>query len=1745
MSEAEETISPYPGLRPFQRHEAHLFFGREAAVALMLERLRVHRFLAITGPSGCGKSSLVRAGLLHELDCGGLGREHESWRMVVFRPGRNALGSMAQALAEALAPELERLPRDTDVAVDQQLVIQTRIQRSQGGLVSWLADLGIDPHQTILLLVDQFEEVFRYEAGSGVSPLEWRNQTDRFIQSLLEACAQTRLPIFVCLTIRLDFLGDCAHFDGLAEAISDGQFLVPKLSRTEVELAIGEPAKVYGGTVEERLITQLANDIAAEHRADLSATSADPDMLPLMQHVLAQLWKSAESASPGTAPRLTLEQYVAAGGVAGALSAHLDALYAALTPAQQGLTEKLFKALCQSSADLRARDVRRPITIGEALRATGADKESLLALLAVFTGEGKNFLTVHGRGTDSDDLIDISHEALIRQWGRLQTWVREEGTDAKEYAALERQALAWQDGRAELLSGRAAVTAAEWWNRRSDAVEWARRYGQAPELTAKFVSESAEQEARIRRDKARARRNTRIFWSAAGLVALVIGLYILIQARSRNDLMLQQSSLVARIAQEKLKAGDPALAAILAREVLSDSAGGTHPRPYSPKAEAVLYASLRKLNTDTLLSSNPVQWISTDPARPLFVTLSKTDPALLALWSRRQKGTEWKIPSGADDVVTLATPPLHAAAKGTAESEDGWVFTAGGSRLYVARVRGVDSAAPTLDPGVTYYLPEGAKHVNAMAFDIASGWLAVAGVKDNKHAVIWLFNTSEFQSAEASHAAADAKSNPRGADDATSTQQTRLTPVATYSSDDCTAQSDKTPVCMALRSLRFLPHSDPTSLLTVGTDGSAALWHISRNGDATSMEFERLLDSVNSVAVSADGRRIFTGSDKGAVTQWERHGTDLVKLPGNNLPGKGSAYVLDPVLANGTVLVAAFLDDASYARLYTWPTQKFWGELVGVNVIPKITREGNEDALLIVNTEGALSLKTQDHGYQEMDFDSYLDNRVVMLSSGFMVVTRHTAGEEHLDMWNLRTAERVRSWQPPEIPAAPYAVLAASGKSAFVAVARTAKFPGSWTCLDLASQQRHPLGSGAGTDPEIGQAIQVARLSDDGARVFVLDTQGLLTAWQCSGERLWSQKIDAHSELLPAGDVLAITDASGRIYSGLVSQQSGANVIENVLRPQQSIAGVSADGSTVVFRSGTPATPYSRLLLNGSHIEQLARALPRTSRQHGTECGLALAPVAPQDLVALSDDGQVFAAALPAGSAAVWQGRTRVAVTPGVFQGIDVAPAGALVTFFGPRDLGILDLNSARKEPRVLKMDNEEADLKAAVAAPDGRSVLALQPRQLTQWSLSGKRLDRLMLPDCEVGTLARVPHTAQVMVGCGTAELIIVELTPALRASQRFSTVVGVAEANAAKGAVGAGAFKFNSYWIKAGDKTINLAAQPAGPMQAAYWNMSISWPGKRFMLWSALGDLFLWDADGSEPVRVQAPQAPLLDVDVREQQLVTLYFGGELKVSSLQPVRQTGSKTISGYSQTMEVTSNVSPLTEHIGYLDSGAHLATMPGLLVIDPAHPQTPAWTLGADEIRREYGWATSADGKLIGIVLDDGSLALIDTQSWHERTFPAAEHYEKISSISGNLFSDDDRMLVRPISERRLSFQYIDKSAKPFELPDVGDIAAYRMSPNGAYIGVTYSDHTFRLWHIASATALVESHFTGSRPGVFFGKNSVGIVTFSGIMRLTFPTLDFVDPEHGEHLLGPRPLDLVQKGLNHRALTAEEREQYLQ
>lgn len=495
MSDAAIRVdNPFPGLRPFREDEEYLFFGREEQVDAMVDKLAATHFLAVVGTSGSGKSSLVNCGLRPALRRGLMAKAGAIWRMAQFRPGANPL----RAMAEALAKDGVLFHDDRSHGLPLADLVETTLRMSKRGLLDIVRQASLGAGTNLLLVVDQFEELFRFTHVGGTRADRGEMAT-AFVNLLLEVKAQTELPIYVVLTMRSDFLGDCTKFPGLAEAINAGQYLVPRLTRSERKAAIRGPINVAGAAIAPVLLTRLVNDVGD-----------DPDQLSILQHALNRTWTSWEEDT-GRTGEIALPHYLKTGTMAAALDEHANEAFESLLPGRQrAICEKLFRALTDKATD--ARGVRRPTrlrTLCEIVAANdataaeqkpeagGAAKDAaageraasavtdeqiaeVTAVIDVFRDPSRSFLMPPAdEPLTADSVIDISHESLMRVWKRLDGWATAEAESARRYQRLADSAILHREGNAALLQKQDLKVALRWRKANEPNAVWAQQYTDA------------------------------------------------------------------------------------------------------------------------------------------------------------------------------------------------------------------------------------------------------------------------------------------------------------------------------------------------------------------------------------------------------------------------------------------------------------------------------------------------------------------------------------------------------------------------------------------------------------------------------------------------------------------------------------------------------------------------------------------------------------------------------------------------------------------------------------------------------------------------------------------------------------------------------------------------------------------------------------------------------------------------------------------------------------------------------------------------------------------------------------------------------------------------------------------------------------------------------------------------------------------------------------------------------------------
>jgi hypothetical protein len=484
--------NPFPGLRPFESHESAFFFGRDEQCDELLSRLARRRLVAVVGASGSGKSSLVRAGLLPALQRGYLPTAGSSWQIATFRPGGSPTANLIAALVESADGD-GGSPRPSEATIAEML------SQSSLGLVRAAERLLADQQRSLLVLADQFEEIFRYR--SVASSATASEDAVACIDLLLAAAAQDDVPVYIVLTMRSDYLGDCARFAGLPEALNDSQFLVPHMTREQLRAAIEGPVAVGGGRIAPALVQRILHDVdaIAGRLAGDAATpdqteEYDHDQLPVVQHALMRVWDVAEGArAQGRPIDLAHYEQPPVETIHHALDRHADEIYGQLpSDYHRDVARLVFQRLTERDAENR--EVRRPTALTELIdvvagampeKARDAADRAVRDLLKAFGTEGRAFVVVNAQ-----EDVDIAHESFIRKWRRLRTWVKEEAQSRRIYLRLAETAAQWEHNNASLYRGPELAEADRWWRRETRSLAWAKRYDDRIDSVRRFLSTS-------------------------------------------------------------------------------------------------------------------------------------------------------------------------------------------------------------------------------------------------------------------------------------------------------------------------------------------------------------------------------------------------------------------------------------------------------------------------------------------------------------------------------------------------------------------------------------------------------------------------------------------------------------------------------------------------------------------------------------------------------------------------------------------------------------------------------------------------------------------------------------------------------------------------------------------------------------------------------------------------------------------------------------------------------------------------------------------------------------------------------------------------------------------------------------------------------------------------------------------------------------------------------------------------------
>lgn len=364
---------PYRGLAPFEEADHEFFFGRDDAIGEVMQRLAATRsgIVVVSGASGVGKSSLLRAGILPSLrPC------------LLFTPGAKPLDELAAQMAvlAGISVEEARRPLATNPQLFGRLVRQAVLAQAR----QHPDQASQDPsaRQRLVLIIDQFEHLFTLCDNEG--------ERRAFITALESAASAPEPSVLVVLGVRANYERRCAEYPQLADAVRD-RYLLDSMSDRDLKLAITQPARRAGASVEPELVERLLTEAR-------DSTGA----LPWVSQALMRIWPTR------TAEVLTVADYDVIGGIELELAAHALGAYHVLTERQRDTARQMFLRLTATGDD--GGDHAVPVTWDDVHASlTSLEVEGILNIFAA-----ERIVTLTGEG------VEISHTALLTAWPLLR-----------------------------------------------------------------------------------------------------------------------------------------------------------------------------------------------------------------------------------------------------------------------------------------------------------------------------------------------------------------------------------------------------------------------------------------------------------------------------------------------------------------------------------------------------------------------------------------------------------------------------------------------------------------------------------------------------------------------------------------------------------------------------------------------------------------------------------------------------------------------------------------------------------------------------------------------------------------------------------------------------------------------------------------------------------------------------------------------------------------------------------------------------------------------------------------------------------------------------------------------------------------------------------------------------------------------------------------------------------------------------
>lgn len=500
-------FNPFPGLRPFVPEDSNLYFGRDPESNEVVDKLLKNRHIAVIGTSGSGKSSLVYGGVLPKILNLKTGKA-SGWRIISVRPGNDPFGNLAEAVSDGIKDAGHQ-------AIEKGVILSDLLNNSSG--ISDIVNRYLVKHDdNVILIIDQFEELFRYQTLGETDKLNL--YAKKFIDFLIDSVSKSDVNIFIILTIRSEYLGECSKYKELTTFINNNNYFVPEMETGSWKEVIEGPVRFAGAEIEPELVELLLTDLKGKTA-----------QLAILQHAMMRTWSQWQKLDEPGKP-ISRADYELAGTIYNAISFHAEEVFEKLNLRGREICSILFKTITRKSSDIKG--LRRPSKIESLKLIAGCSQDELFEVIEKFRSRQQSFITPSENIILKDSsVIDIQNDCIIRLWDRLRDWINEEDDSRGVYLHLSEASALYQQGKSGLYRPPDLQAAIAWREKNKPSLTWAVQYNPAFERAMVFLRTSEksyfdEEQNKIRLHAKKIKRS-RLFTRILGLAVAISMAFIL------------------------------------------------------------------------------------------------------------------------------------------------------------------------------------------------------------------------------------------------------------------------------------------------------------------------------------------------------------------------------------------------------------------------------------------------------------------------------------------------------------------------------------------------------------------------------------------------------------------------------------------------------------------------------------------------------------------------------------------------------------------------------------------------------------------------------------------------------------------------------------------------------------------------------------------------------------------------------------------------------------------------------------------------------------------------------------------------------------------------------------------------------------------------------------------------------------------------------------------------------------------